>query len=110
MNGNAPKVSSSPDIEAKENPDRKQLELILKALSEPHRMDIFLLLKKKGATSFKILETLTEMSSSNLSHHLELLEFVGLIKNEKVGRNSFYLLNTPGMNESFRLMSILFSL
>lgn len=71
---------------------------LLKALVEPVRIRLYLLVKKSPLTVSEISEIL-EVSQSNASHHVKALKDLGLFSAEKIGQHTFYGLS-PEAHES----------
>lgn len=67
---------------------KKQSE-IFKALSDPLRLKILILLSKKSMCVCEIVAALN-LTQPNASYHLNLLENVGLVKSKRVGKWIFY--------------------
>ncbi len=71
---------------------------ILKALVEPVRIRLYLLLKQSALTVSELSEIL-EISQSNTSHHVKALRDLGLLSAEKTGQHTYYGLNPERMQE-----------
>lgn len=66
---------------------------LLRALAEPVRIRIYLLLKKAPLTVSELSEILT-LSQSNTSHHVKALRAVDLLLAEKIGQHTYYDIDT----------------
>jgi DNA-binding transcriptional ArsR family regulator len=66
---------------------------LFKALVEPVRIRIYLLLKKASLTVSELSEIL-DLSQSNTSHHIKALRDLGLLSAEKTGQHTYYRLDT----------------
>lgn len=64
-----------------------------KALSDPNRRKILLLLRRQNMTAGEIAEHFT-ISKPSISHHLSILKQADLIQDERQGQNIMYYLNT----------------
>ena len=62
---------------------------LFKALVEPVRIRIYLLLKKSPLTVSELSEIL-DLSQSNTSHHIKALRDLGLLSAEKTGQHTYY--------------------
>lgn len=71
---------------------------LLKALVEPVRIRLYLLLKQSTLTVSELSEIL-EISQSNTSHHVKALRDLGLLSAEKTGQHTYYALNPERMQE-----------
>ena len=71
---------------------------LLKALVEPVRIRLYLLLKQSTLTVSELSEIL-EISQSNTSHHVKALRDLGLLSAEKTGQHTYYALNPQRMQE-----------
>lgn len=65
---------------------------LLKALVEPVRIRIYVLLKKSSLTVSELSEILG-ISQSNTSHHIKALRDLDLLTAEKTGQHTYYALN-----------------
>lgn len=71
---------------------------LLKALVEPVRIRLYLLLKNSSLTVSELSEIL-ELSQSNTSHHVKALRDLGLLTAEKIGQHTYYGLNPETTGE-----------
>lgn len=62
---------------------------LFKALVEPVRIRIYLLLKKSSLTVSELSDIL-DLSQSNTSHHIKALRDLGLLSAEKTGQHTYY--------------------
>ena len=70
----------------------------LKALADPTRMKIMLMLEGRRRTVTEIVEFF-ELSQPTISRHLQTLADAGLVKREKVGQKVFYSLNGGALGD-----------
>ena len=70
----------------------KDIVKIFKALSDNNRIKILYLLKEQKSI-FGDIENNLQLRQSTISHHIKTLREVGLIVEEKQGRNKSYLIN-----------------
>lgn len=78
---------------------------LIKALSEPVRIRLYLLLKQSSLTVSELAEIL-HLSQSNTSHHLKALRELDLLTAEKTGQHTYYALNRKTVTKS-RVASVL---
>jgi len=74
------------------------LNLPFKALADPTRRKIIMLLKKKSLTPGEIAEHF-DMTKPSISHHLNMLKQADLVSDERKGQNIYYSLNTTVFQE-----------
>lgn len=76
------------------------------ALSQKSRLEVFRLLMEfgeKGEAQGK-LAAMLNMPHNSLSFHLNSLVSAGLIKSQKIGRQTFYSINSNAINELIEFM------
>lgn len=78
---------------------------LLKALSEPVRIRLYLLLRQSSLTVSELSEILV-LSQSNISHHVKALRELDLLTAEKTGQHTYYTLNHSTLTEP-RIAAIL---
>lgn len=66
--------------------DTNGIQKVATALSDGHRISLFLELAKRGTMSHKEMAELTALSQPAVSHHVKILVESGLIKATKTGR------------------------
>lgn len=69
------------------------LNLPFKALADPTRREIIMLLKQKILTAGEIAEHF-DMTKPSISHHLNMLKQADLVSDERKGQKIYYSLNT----------------
>src|SRR5579863_3445426 len=69
----------------------------LRALAEPNRLRILLLLKEEELTVAELQEILT-MGQSSISTHLSQLKQAGLVEDRRTGKNNLYRLSSGNAN------------
>ncbi|MDD3223958.1 MAG: autorepressor SdpR family transcription factor [Clostridium sp.] len=74
------------------------LNLSFKALADPTRRKIILLLKENDLTAGEIAEHFN-MTKPSISHHLNTLKQASLVIDERKGQNIYYSLNTTVLQE-----------
>lgn len=74
------------------------LNMPFKALSDPTRRAIIMLLKEKDMTAGEIADQF-EMTKPSISHHLSILKQAELVQDERKGQNIYYSLNTTVFQE-----------
>lgn len=71
-----------------------RISKLFKAISDPTRLKILYLLKKKELCVCEIMSGLKK-NQPIVSHHLSILQNAGLIKNRKDGKWIYYKLSNP---------------
>ena len=74
------------------------LNLPFKALADPTRRKIILLLKERDLTAGEIADQF-QISKPSISHHLNVLKQASLVSDERKGQNIYYSLNTTVFQE-----------
>jgi DNA-binding transcriptional ArsR family regulator len=74
------------------------LNLPFKALADPTRRKIILLLKDKDLTAGEIAEHF-DITKPSISHHLNVLKQALLVTDERKGQYIYYSLNTTVLQE-----------
>ena len=74
------------------------LNLPFKALADPTRRRIIMLLKKQDLTPGEIAGHF-DMTKPSISHHLNILKQADLVSDERKGQNIYYSLNTTVFQE-----------
>ncbi|HHY03789.1 MAG TPA: winged helix-turn-helix transcriptional regulator [Thermoanaerobacterales bacterium] len=69
------------------------LNLMFKALSDPIRRKILLMLKKRDMTAGEIADRF-DISKPSISHHLNTLKQAGMVLDERKGQYIYYSINT----------------
>lgn len=71
-----------------------QVNECFKALSDPVRREILVVLWKKGRKSASDIYSHFELTNATVSYHLSLLQKAELIHEQKEGKYIYYSLNT----------------
>lgn len=74
------------------------MNLPFKALADPTRRKIIMLLRDGDLTAGEIAEHF-DMTKPSISHHLNLLKQADLVTDERKGQNIYYSLNTTVFQE-----------
>ncbi|WDC84672.1 autorepressor SdpR family transcription factor [Caloramator sp. mosi_1] len=74
------------------------MNLPFKALADPTRRKIIMLLKDGDLTAGEIAEHFN-MTKPSISHHLNILKQADLVSDERKGQNIYYSLNTTVFQE-----------
>ncbi len=69
------------------------LNMMFKALSDPIRRKILLMLKNNDMTAGEIAEGF-DISKPSISHHLNTLKQAGMVMDERKGQYIYYSINT----------------
>jgi DNA-binding transcriptional ArsR family regulator len=78
--------------------ETSMLNLPFKALADPTRRKIILLLKERDMTAGEIAEHF-DMTKPSISHHLNALKQALLVTDERKGQNIYYSLNSTVFQE-----------
>lgn len=79
---------------------------VWKALADPTRREILLLLRRRDMNAGEIAENF-EMSKPSVSNHLNILKQADLVNADKQGQNVIYSLKTGVFEDMLRLLSSL---
>jgi ArsR family transcriptional regulator, arsenate/arsenite/antimonite-responsive transcriptional repressor len=94
--------------------DEKRLARVFRALSNPNRLKLYLMIAEKSEESFStdhecfitdIIETLP-IGAPTISHHLKELEDAGLISTERRGKYLVARVNSAIAGEVGRMLSV----
>jgi DNA-binding transcriptional ArsR family regulator len=69
------------------------LNIVFKALSDPIRRKILMMLKEHDMTAGEIAEKF-DITKPSISHHLNILKQAGMVLDERKGQNIYYSINT----------------
>ena len=85
----------------------KQLYVIhaemCKVFSNPTRLEILNLLRK-GELSVTVLTKMTKLSQANVSQHLAIMKYKGIITATRRGKNIYYKLTNPKIIQAFDII------
>ena len=73
--------------------EHSRVSLICKALSDPNRLQVILILTGGERCACELLEQL-QITQPTLSHHMKTLEDCGLVSSRRKGKWSHYSLNS----------------
>ena len=88
---------------AAEATDEKTIDMntrLLKALANETRLRILKLLSKREMCVCELTVAL-DLTQPTASHHLNILENMGLIKDKKIGKWVFYVVASPELTQHF---------
>ncbi|MCI2057589.1 MAG: metalloregulator ArsR/SmtB family transcription factor [Oscillibacter sp.] len=85
--------------------DYQERAALLKALSNPVRLEIVHTLLHSGCRNVGCMERGTGMSQSCISQHLQRLRTARVVRAERVGNEVYYRVSSP---ETARLLAVLF--
>ena len=94
---------------ADKNPSLEKSEAqskVLKALADAIRLRILSLLSSREMCVCEVMVAL-DLTQPTASHHLRILENVGLVKDRKEGKWVFYSIANPELFEGMRKLNIL---
>ena len=73
----------------------------IKAMADPVRQEIFLLIADKGRmTSGAVAEAFSPMTHATISHHLQILKRGGVLVSEKEGKEAWYDLDRSNLTNA----------
>ena len=72
------------------------------ALGDEHRQRILLTFERGERLNVGQVVEVSTLSRSAVSHHLKLLKASGVLESEKVGKEVFYWVNKPFLEESLK--------
>ena len=81
---------------------------LFKALADPTRRDILILLQKDSLSAGEIAAEFT-ISKASMSHHFGLLKAADLVRTERRGQKIVYSLNTSVIEDAMTAMVALFN-
>jgi len=76
--------------------EMKRLGKVFKALGDPKRLSILMLLNHQEMCVCEVMAAL-DMTQPTASHHLSILEEAGLLRDRREGRWIFYSLSDPSV-------------
>ncbi|MDH5638812.1 MAG: metalloregulator ArsR/SmtB family transcription factor [Nitrospinota bacterium] len=73
----------------------------IKALSDPVRQKIVILLGEKGElTSGQVAEAFHPLTHATISHHLQILKASGVLVSRKEGKTAWYAIDSPALTRA----------
>jgi DNA-binding transcriptional ArsR family regulator len=72
------------------------------ALGDEHRQRILLTFERGERLNVGQVVEVSTLSRSAVSHHLKLLKDAGVLESEKVGKEVFYWVNKPFLEDSIK--------
>lgn len=78
----------------------KTISRAFTALGDEHRQRILLTFEPGERLNVGQIVEVSTLSRSAVSHHLQLLKYAGVLDSEKVGKEVFYWINKPFLEES----------
>jgi len=88
--------------------DREKSEILakqLKAIADPNRLLMLRMLATNKEYGARLAEYLG-ITTATVSHHIETLKKVGLVKEEKIGTIKYFTADKEQVNEMFRSMQV----
>lgn len=76
----------------------------LKALADPTRRDILMLLKEKSLSAGEIVEHF-KTTGATVSHHLSILKEAGLVRDRREGKYIYYEINLSVLEDILTWLS-----
>lgn len=78
----------------------KRIARVFTALGDEHRQRILLTFEPGERLNVGQIVEVSTLSRSAVSHHLQLLKYAGVLDSEKVGKEVYYWINKPFVDES----------
>ena len=78
----------------------KTISRAFTALGDEHRQRILLTFEPGERLNVGQIVEVSTLSRSAVSHHLQLLKYAGVLDSEKVGKEVYYWINKPFLEES----------
>jgi ArsR family transcriptional regulator len=86
----------------------KKITKLLKAVADPTRLQVMVMLNKKPMTVEAIKER-TKVEATLLSHHLKVLKDVKVVTAQRIGKNVLYrIVKTCKMGLNFKEIKLVF--
>jgi len=76
---------------------------ICKVFSNPTRLEILDLLRDKEMSVTSLIEK-TKLSQANISQHLTIMKYKGIVASSRNGKNIFYKLTNPKIIKAFDII------
>ena len=76
-----------------------------KALSEPARIEVMLVMAGLGEADVSSISNQMEQDGSVISRHLKLMAEAGVVRCQKSGRHKLYRLNGPSIIEKLKALT-----
>ena len=77
----------------------KPMSRVFTALGDEHRQRILLLFEKNERLNVGHIAQVSTLSRSTVSHHLKILREADILSSEKVGKEVWYWINCPYLDE-----------
>jgi len=78
----------------------KTISRAFTALGDEHRQRILLTFEPGERLNVGQIVEVSTLSRSAVSHHLQLLKYAGVLDSEKVGKEVYYWINKPFLEQS----------
>jgi DNA-binding transcriptional ArsR family regulator len=82
-------------------PAWKAMSKVFTALGDEHRQRILLLFDAGERLNVGQIAEVSTLTRSTVSHHLKILRQAGVLDSEKVGKEVWFWINTPLLEETF---------
>ncbi len=76
---------------------------LCKVFSNPTRLEILNLLRDKEMSVTGLIEK-TKLSQANISQHLSIMKFRGIVISDRKGKNIYYRLTNPKIIKAFDII------
>ncbi len=74
-----------------------------KAFSNPTRLEILNILREKEMTVTELMEK-TKLSQANISQHLAIMRYEGIVSSKRNGKNVHYRITNPKIIKAFDII------
>ena len=78
----------------------KAIARVFTALGDEHRQRILLTFEPGERLNVGQIVEVSTLSRSAVSHHLQILKYAGVLDSEKIGKEVYYWINKPFVDES----------
>ncbi len=78
----------------------KAMSRVFSALGDEHRQRILLLFDRGERLNVGQIAEVSTLSRSAVSHHLKILREAGVLDSEKIGKEVFFWINRPWLEEA----------
>jgi len=90
-----------PDYTRTIPPEWQPLARVFSALGDEHRQRMLMLFDKGERLNVGQIAAASTLTRSTVSHHLKILHTAGVLCSEKIGKEVWFWINRPLLEESF---------
>ncbi|MDR0476401.1 MAG: metalloregulator ArsR/SmtB family transcription factor [Desulfobulbaceae bacterium] len=81
-------------------PEWQPMSRVFTALGDEHRQRILLLFDKNERLNVGDIAEVSTLTRSTVSHHLKILREANVLKSEKIGKEVWFWINCPWLEET----------